>query len=130
MSNQVRILLVDDHDSLRKSVRWLLETRSEFEICGEAENGAKGVEKTAELKPDVVVMNISMPVMNGFEAARRIKEISPASRIVLLSSHKDQQLLREAKEVGAVCYVSKSDANCELVDAVMAAAEGRRSAVL
>jgi len=126
----IRILIVDDYEALRESIRCLLETRSDFEICGEAKDGAEGVEKSAELKPDVIVMNISMPVMDGFEAARHIRTVSPHSRIVIMSSHKDEQLLREAKNVGAVCYVPKSEASREIVDAVYAAAKGRSSAVL
>jgi len=125
----VRILIVDDHLLLRKAVRRLLESRSEFEVCGEAEDGAQAVEKAAELKPDVVILDISMPKMNGFEAARQIKVVSPHSQIVILSSHKDQHLLEEAKNVGAVCYVPKSDAERELIDAVNAAARGESSAV-
>ena len=126
----IRILIVDDYDALRQSIRCLLETRSEFEICGEAKDGAKGVEKAAELKPDVIVMNVSMPVMGGFEAARNIRTVSPQSRIVILSSDKDERLLQEAENVGAVCYVCKSEASRELIDAVYAAADGRSSAVL
>ena len=125
----VRILIVDDHAILRKAVRRLLESRSEFEVCGEAEDGAQAVEKAAELKPDVVILDISMPKMNGFEAARQIRAFSPHSQIVILSSHKDKQLLEEARNVGAICYVPKSEAERELIDAVNAAAGGESSAV-
>jgi DNA-binding NarL/FixJ family response regulator len=132
MSKQVpvRVLIVDHHDALRRAIRNLLESRNEFEVSGEAKDGAQAVEKAAELKPDVVVLNIVMPVMDGFEAARKIRAVSPQSRIVILSSHKDQQLLEEAKNVGAVCYVPKSDAEHELIDAVKAAAGGESSALL
>jgi DNA-binding NarL/FixJ family response regulator len=128
MSRRVRILIVDDHDALRKAIRNLLE--SVFEICGEATNGMEAVEKAAELKPDVVVLNILMPVMDGFETARTIRTVSPRSRIVILSSHTDKRLLEEARNVGAVCYVPKSEAGRELVDAVNAAAGGESSALL
>ena len=130
MSRRVRILIVDDHDALRRAIRGLLESRREFEICGEAKDGLEALEKVAELKPDVVVLNVIMPVMDGFEAARKIRAVSPQSRIVMLSSHKDQQLLEEARNVGAVCYVPKSDAERELIEAVEAAAEGESSAIL
>ena len=130
MLRRVRILIVDDHDALRRAIRGLLESRREFEICGEAKDGLEALEKVAELKPDVVVLNVIMPVMDGFEAARKIRAVSPQSRIVMLSSHKDQQLLEEARNVGAVCYVPKSDAERELIEAVKAAAEGESSAIL
>ena len=128
--NRVRILIVDDHDGLRRAIRDLLESRLEFEICGEAKDGAAGVEKVGELKPDVVILNIVMPVMDGFEAARKIREVSPHSRIVMLSSHTDKLLLEETRNVGAVCYVPKSDAERELIEAVQAAARGESSALV
>jgi DNA-binding NarL/FixJ family response regulator len=121
MSRRVRILIVDDHDALRSAIRSLLESRPEFEICGEAKDGPEGVAKSAELRPDVVSLDISMPIMNGFEAARRIKVVSPQSRIVILSSYQDEQLLAEAAKVGAFCYVPKAEAGRELIEAVSAA---------
>lgn len=131
MSKQapVRILIVDDHAVLRKAVRRLLESSSEFEVCGEAENGPQAIKKAAELKPGVVILDIVMPMMNGFEAARKIKEVSPHSQIVILSSYKDKQLIEESRNVGAVCYVPKSDAERELIDAVKAAARGESSGI-
>jgi len=130
MPRRVRILIVDDLDALRRAIRNLLECSREFEICGEAKNGLEAVEKAAELKPDVVVLNILMPVMDGFEAARKIRMVSPRSRIVILSSHTDERLLEEARDVGAVCYVPKLEAGRELVDAVKTAAGGESSALL
>jgi len=130
VQNLVRILIVDDHDGLRLAIRNLLECQRGFEICGEAKDGAAGVEKVAELKPDVVILNIVMPAMDGFEAARQIMAVSPHSRIVMLSSYKDKQLLEEARNVGAVCYVPKSDAEHELIEAVKAAARGESSALV
>lgn len=131
MSKQapVRILIVDDHAVLRKAVRRLLESSSEFEVCGEAEDGPQAIKKAAELKPGVVILDIVMPMMNGFEAARKIKEVSPHSQIVILSSYKDKQLIEESRNVGAVCYVPKSDAERELIDAVKAAARGESSGI-
>ena len=128
--NSVRILIVDDHDGLRLAIRNLLECQRGFEICGEAKDGAAGVEKVAALRPDVVILNIVMPVMDGFEAARQIMAVSPHSRIVMLSSYKDKQLLEEARNLGAVCYVPKSDAEHELIEAVKAAARGESSALV
>ena len=130
MSKQgpVRILIVDDHAVLRRAVRRLLESRSEFEVCGEAEDGPQAIKLAAEVKPDVVILDIVIPMMNGFEAARKIRAVSPQSQIVILSSHKDKQLLEEARNVGAVCYVPRSEAERELIDAVKAAARGESAA--
>jgi DNA-binding NarL/FixJ family response regulator len=125
----VRILIVDDHAMLREAIRLLLESRREFHVCGEAEDGVQAIEKAAELKPDVVVLDIGMPKMDGFEAARKIKVVSPRSQIVILSSHKDNQFLEEARKVGAISYVPKEDAERELIDAVKAAANGESSEV-
>jgi DNA-binding NarL/FixJ family response regulator len=130
MPRRARILIVDEHDALRRAIRNLLESSREFEICGEATNGVEAVEKAAALKPDVVVLNILLPVMDGFEAARKIRMVSPRSRIVILSSHTDERLLEEARNVGAVCYVPKAEAGRELLDAVKAAAGGESSALL
>lgn len=132
MSSQrtVRILIVDDHEPLRRAIRILLESKREFEVCGEAGDGAQAIDKSAELQPDVVILNIVMPVVDGFEAARKIRVVSPRSRIVILSSHADQRLLEEARNVGAVCYVPKTEAGRELLEAVTAAAKGESSAIL
>ena len=130
MSEQgiICILIVADHAVLRRAVRRLLESSSEFEVCGEAEDGPQAIKMAAELKPDVVILDIVMPMMNGFEAARKIKLVSPHSRIVILMSYKDKQLLEEARNIGAICYVPKSDPVRELIDAVKAAARGESSA--
>lgn len=130
MFQRIRILIAEDHDALRGAIRTLLESRSEFQVCGEARDGAQAVEKTAKLKPDVVLLNASMPIMNGFEAARRIRATSPQSRIVVLSSYSNQQLLEEAKSIGAFCYVAKADAERELIEAVKPRQGALSSAVL
>jgi DNA-binding NarL/FixJ family response regulator len=121
----VRILIADDHDELRTAIRNLLESRSGFKVCGEAKDGVQAVERSAEIKPDVVILDVIMPMMSGFEAARKIKIVSPDSRIVILSAFKDERLLNEAQNVGAICYVPKSEAARELIEAVQVAAEGR-----
>ena len=118
MFQRIRILIAENHDALRGAIRNLLESRSEFEVCGEARDGAQAVEKTAELKPDVVLLSASMPIINGFEAARQIRAASPRSRIVILSSYSDQRLQEEVKNIGAFCYVAKADAEQELIEAV------------
>jgi DNA-binding NarL/FixJ family response regulator len=119
-----RILIADDHPLIRKTVRAVLEEDPRFEVCGEAINGAAAVKETNRLKPDVVVLNVVMPVMNGLEAARVIKSEVPASVIVILSSEADEALVNEARKAGAHAYVSKSRAGDALITAIEAALEG------
>lgn len=121
MTQCVRILIVDDHDDVRKAIRRLLESRLEFEICGEAKDGAEAVAKSSELKPDVVILNLSMPIMNGFEAARR----SSCYLRTLMRSWS-----RKRKRSGRSANVVKADAERELIAAVNAAARGESSAVV
>ena len=120
----VRVLLVDDQPLIRQMVRSTLQRYPGFEVCGEAEDGSQGVEKAKNLKPDVVVLNITMPVMNGFDAAREIKKQLPSSAIVILSTHADRHFVDEAKKIGAHGYVSKSKIGTALVEALEAAVNG------
>lgn len=121
LDRRVRVLIADDHPVIRSMVRSTLQQHPEFEVCGEAADGAQAVEEAKKLKPDVVVLNISMPVLNGFEAAREIKATLPKSAIVILSSHADETFVREAKEIGVRAYVAKTRAGEALVQAVEAA---------
>jgi DNA-binding NarL/FixJ family response regulator len=124
IDRKVRILIADDHPIIRRVVRSTLQQHPHFEICGEAVNGAEAIEEAKKLKPDVVVLNVSMPVMNGFEAAREIKTILPESAIVILSQNADQHFIAEAKKVGVQAYVSKTKAGESLVKAVEGAVLG------
>ncbi len=117
----VRILIVDDQPMILKRVRSILAKQSDFEICGEAYDGAKAVEEAQRLKPDVVILNVSMPVMNGFAAARLIKTKLPSTAIVILSSEADKHFVAEAKKIGASAYVIKTKADDSLVKAIEAA---------
>src|SRR6266404_5102596 len=105
---RVRILIADDHPGIRMRVRSTLERHPHFEVCGEAADGAKAIEEAAKLKPDVVVLNVNMPTLNGLEAAREIKASLPKTAIVILSSYTDQRFIEQAKKVGARAYVAKS----------------------
>jgi DNA-binding NarL/FixJ family response regulator len=98
-----------------------LTSHPRFEVCGEAHDGVEAIEEAQRLKPDVVVMNITMPVMNGIEAAREIKEKMPELAIVILSSHVDRQFVELAKKSGARAYVAKSKAGQALLRAIEAA---------
>ena len=105
-------------------VRSTLQLHPTFEVCGEAADGAQAVEEAKKLKPDVVVLNIGMPVLNGFEAAREIRATLPKSAIVILSSHADETFVQEAKKIGVRAYVAKTKAGEALVKAVEAAVMG------
>jgi DNA-binding NarL/FixJ family response regulator len=114
----MRILLADDHEAVRKGLRVLLESRLEWKICGEAEDGQDAVEKTRELKLDVVILDISMPNLSGFGAARRIRECCPGIPILVYSIHRSQAFVEEARRIGVTGYVSKSEDSSTFLDAV------------
>ncbi len=118
---RIRILIADDQPIIRRQVRAILEEHPGFEVCGEVQDGARAIEEAQRLKPDVVILNISMPVLNGLEAARQIKIESPDLAIVILSSNADKHFVEEAKKVGARGYVAKDKAGLSLVRAVEAA---------
>jgi|SRR5271156_5329301 len=124
IDRRVRILIADDHPIIRRVVRSTLQQHPHFEICGEAVNGAEAIEEAKKLKPDVVVLNVSMPVMNGFEAAREIKTILPESAIVILSQNADRHFIEEAKKLGVRAFVAKTKAGEALIKAVERAVQG------
>ncbi len=115
-----RILLVDDHEIIRKGLRSVVEARKDWEIVGEATTGRDAVKKVEELKPDVVVMDISMPELNGLEAVRQIVKIAPRTEVLVLTMHESEDLVREVLEAGARGYLLKSDASRQLISAIEA----------
>jgi CheY-like chemotaxis protein len=114
----LRILIADDQPIIRKHVRRILEEQPSFSVCGEAYDGAKAIEEAQRLKPDVVVLNVSMPILNGLAAGRKIKAELPETAIVILSSNADKHFVEEAKKIGARAYVAKSKAAEALVTAI------------
>jgi DNA-binding NarL/FixJ family response regulator len=116
----VRILIVDDHAVVRRGVRALLQPSSEWEICGEAENGEDAVRQAENLKPEIIIMDLSMPVMNGLQATRVIRESNPEVKVVLFSLHTSSELVRSIFMAGAQGYVLKSDAETDLITALEA----------
>jgi len=114
----VRIVLADDHEVVRQGVRRYLETQPSLEICGEASNGQEAVEKTLSLKPDLVILDLSMPVMNGVEATRQIRQLLPSAKIIVFSMHDFTQLADTVKQAGADAYVSKSSQVDKLYEAI------------
>jgi DNA-binding NarL/FixJ family response regulator len=115
---QVRILVADDHSIVRRGVRALLETRPGWKVCGEAATGAEAVKQAKKLRPDVVVIDITMPDLNGFEATRQIREATPQTEVLVLTVHESEQALREVLDAGALGYVSKSDLDLNLSTAI------------
>jgi DNA-binding NarL/FixJ family response regulator len=116
--NALRILIVDDHEAVRKGVCAILSARLDIEVCGEAVNGKEAIEKTKELKPDLIILDVTMPVLNGFDAAREIRKILPEARILMLSMHESKQLVEEATRLGVHGYVTKTQASDVLLKAV------------
>lgn len=113
-----RVLIVDDHATLRRGLRALLETHPGWECCADADSGEEAIRAAAEFKPDVIIMDVSMPGMGGVKATQIINETSPAIRILLLTLHKSTELLRAGVSAGAVGYVLKSDGEDELMCAL------------
>jgi DNA-binding NarL/FixJ family response regulator len=113
-----RLLIVDDHEIFRRGLRALLEPSSEWQICGEAVDGLDAVEQCKSLKPDIVVLDVSMPRLNGLEAARLIRRENPESKIVIITQHDSPQIRSAALEAGARAFVTKSAVGSELVSAL------------
>ena len=113
-----RVLIVDDHAFIRRGVQTILHSFPEWEFCGEAENGKEAIRLADELKPEVIIMDVSMPGLNGIEATRAIRKTQPDIKIVLLTLHESAELLRSAFRAGARGYLLKTDAEQELVKAL------------
>lgn len=116
----VRIVIADDHEVVRKGLRSLLEEQHDVEIVGEASNGREAVDKVAVLKPDVVVLDIGMPELNGLEATRQIVKATPRTEVLILTVFETEEVIREVLRAGARGYVLKSDAGRLLVSAIEA----------
>ena len=115
------VLIVDDHAGWRSMVRSQLETNSDFKVIAEAANGCEAIEKAAQLHPDVVLLYIAMPLLNGLEAAPRIRRAVPNSKIIFLTQEQDNDVRTAALTTGAEGYVLKSNAASELASAIDAA---------
>ena len=124
MADPITVLIVDDHAVVRQGVRASLEARQEFVVVGEAETGAEAVRRATELVPDVVLMDLLMPDLDGVEATRQIKRLSPRTQIVVLTSHHDDVHIFPALRAGAIAYLLKTVKMDELAEAVRRAARG------
>lgn len=121
---KIRVLLADDHKVLRSGLRALLNMEPDLEVVGEASNGLEAIKLTETLRPDVVVMDISMPEMDGLKAATEILELSLPAKVVMLTVHADEDYLFQTLKAGASGYVHKSSADRELMDAIRTAYRG------
>jgi DNA-binding NarL/FixJ family response regulator len=122
-TSELRILLADDHEILRKGLRSLFETHSKWTVCGEADNGEEAVRLAAEMKPDIVVLDIGLRGLNGVEAARQIKAANPAVEVLIFTMHDSEHIIRETLRIGARGYVLKTDKEQTVIDAVDALAK-------
>ena len=124
MSTKIRLLLADDHVVVRSGLRMLLQAREDIEIVGEAENGREAIEKVRTLHPDVVLLDVQMPDMNGIDATRRIKAVAPETAVLALTMHEDDHYFFEMLHAGASGYVPKRAAPDELVKALHTVSQG------
>lgn len=121
----IRVLLADDHNLIRAGLRLVVSQEADFLVAGEAENGRQAVSLAEQLKPDVVVMDIKMPDLNGIEACRQIRDALPETQVVMLSMHSDEGYVLRALKAGAKAYLLKDSAEADLARAIRAAAEGK-----
>lgn len=120
----IKILLADDHTLVRQGLRLILSAHSDLHVVGEAANGREAVELSLKLKPDVVLMDVAMPELNGIEATKRMVEANPRVRVLVLSMHKEPVYVREILRAGARGYILKDAIDTELLDAVRSVARG------
>jgi two-component system, NarL family, response regulator NreC len=121
--NTVRILLADDHKVVRHGTRALLSKIPEWEIIGEVDNGRDAVAQTEKLKPDIVILDIGMPQLNGLDATRQIKKISPQTEVLIFTAHEAEELVHDVFDCGARSYIMKTDAADHLIEALKALSE-------
>jgi len=121
---QIKVLLVEDHTIVRKGLRSLLDSQPDIEVVDEAEDGQEAIYKSGQLRPDVVVMDITMPVLNGLEATRQIKQQNPQIKVVVLTVHSTEEHIFQILRAGASGYVVKQGAVNELIQAIQAAYRG------
>ena len=126
MPSSIRVLVVDDYEPFRRVVCSRLESRPDLEVIGEASDGLEAVEKAQALKPDLILLDIGLPSLNGIEAARRISSLIPATTILFVSQISDADVVQEALSNGAIGYVWKQDAGIDLLRGVESALQGTR----
>ena len=115
---KARVLIADDHEVVRQGILSLVKMLNQFEVCGEAMDGRDAVQKAKELRPDIVIIDIGMPQLNGLDATRQIMRERPSTKVLVLTMHDSEQVVREVLEAGARGYLLKSDAGRDLVSAL------------
>ncbi len=123
--SQVKILVADDHEIVRRGLRALVEAQPEWELVAEAVTGREAVDKARQTAPDIAILDVGMPDLNGLEATRQILKAAPQTEILILTMHESEQIVREVLDAGARGYVLKSDAGRDLVSAVEALCQHR-----
>ena len=124
-ARRLSILVADDHELVRRGIRGLLRAPRGWKVVGEAASGAEAVEKARKLKPDIAIVDLSMPELDGLQATRRIRQESPATKVVVLTMHESDQMVRRVLDAGALGYVLKSDLATHLVKAVGDVSSGK-----
>lgn len=125
MTSIKNLVLVDDHPMFRKGLRLMIDLEEDLKVIGEANDGLEAIEQVRELKPDIVVMDINMPNLNGIDATRKILEESPKTKVLVLSIHSSQQYVESVLEAGATGYLLKESAPEELIKAIRIICEGK-----
>jgi DNA-binding NarL/FixJ family response regulator len=121
----MRVILADDHEIVRRGIRTIVNGHPPWTVCGEAENGQQAIDLVLELKPDLVVLDLSMPVMNGLQAAAKIRQLAPSTKILVLSMHDSPQAKHEALAVGADAFLTKTASTDTFIRTVTAVLETR-----
>lgn len=122
----VSVLIADDHEIVRQGIRTIVESRSDFSVCGEASDGRQAVQMAATLRPEIVVIDIGMPELNGLDATRQIVQNDPRSKVLVLTMHESDQVVRDVLAAGARGYLLKTDAGRDLISA-LEALSGRKT---
>jgi DNA-binding NarL/FixJ family response regulator len=122
----VRVLVVEDFESFRQFIRSTLQKRPDLQLVGEAADGLEAVQKAVELKPDLILLDIGLPVLNGMEVARQIRERVPESKVIFLSQESAPEIVQKAFSLGACAYVVKAKAGSDLLAAVEAVLSGKK----
>ena len=116
--SKLRILIADDHEVVREGARALIESEGDWEVCGVATNGREAIQRAQELTPDVIVLDMTMPELNGLDAIRQIKRATPSVEIVIFSAHRSEEIVQQVFDAGAKSYIRKADAGRYLLEAI------------
>ena len=122
----MRVLVVDDSPIFRDFIHWVLGQKQDFQVVGEACDGLEALQKAEELQPDLILLDIGLPNLDGLEVAKRVYQVAPSSKILFVTMHRDADIVQAALSNGAMGYVLKSDAGDELLAAIEAALQGTR----